>query len=389
LVQGGGCTTVGAAGGFTQGSGFGSWSKKFGTGAGGVLQAEIVTADGKVLIANHCQNKDLFWAIRGGGGGTFGIVTKMTLRTHPLPKNFGVFEKTITATNDEAYRQLLPQFLIFLRSHLVNEHWGEQISFDKNNIKIFMVFQNLTEQQIKKTWEPLENWIQKHHDQYTVKTQTVIIPPKQFWNVNYWKKNHPHFVTLNTTGKKGEYWWANNSGEVSAYWYSYQSWWLPDYLLRDENIDKLAKIFFAASRLTNTTLHLNKGLTGASETAIKLSHETAINPNVFNAVGLIIMGSSNSQVYPGIKNLAPNMQEATTKLQIINQAMQLFRQAAPEAGTYENEADYFEPDWQNTFWGKNYARLLTIKKQYDPDGLFYCHHCVGSELRTENGMCLK
>ncbi|KTD61095.1 FAD-binding protein [Legionella spiritensis] len=43
-VQGGGCTTVGAAGGFTQGGGFGSFSKKYGTGAAGVVQAEIVAA---------------------------------------------------------------------------------------------------------------------------------------------------------------------------------------------------------------------------------------------------------------------------------------------------------------------------------------------------------
>ncbi|NEU35101.1 FAD-binding protein, partial [bacterium LRH843] len=53
-VQGGGCTTVGAAGGFTQGGGFGSWSKEFGTGAAGIVQAEIVIANGKVLIANEC-----------------------------------------------------------------------------------------------------------------------------------------------------------------------------------------------------------------------------------------------------------------------------------------------------------------------------------------------
>ena len=88
-VQGGGCATVGAAGGFTQGGGFGSFSKMFGTGAAGILQAEIVTANGDILIANECQNKDLFWAIRGGGAGTFGVITKMTLKTHDLPENFG------------------------------------------------------------------------------------------------------------------------------------------------------------------------------------------------------------------------------------------------------------------------------------------------------------
>lgn len=55
-VQGGGCTTVGAAGGFPQGGGFGSWSKKYGTGAGGIVQAEVVTTAGKTLIANEFQN---------------------------------------------------------------------------------------------------------------------------------------------------------------------------------------------------------------------------------------------------------------------------------------------------------------------------------------------
>src|SRR5205823_7050238 len=84
-VQGGGCTSVGAAGGFMQGGGFGSWSKRYGIAAASLLEAEVVTADGEVLVANACQNQDLFWALRGGGGGTFGVVTRVTLETHELP----------------------------------------------------------------------------------------------------------------------------------------------------------------------------------------------------------------------------------------------------------------------------------------------------------------
>ncbi len=84
-VQGGGCCTVGV-GGLVQGGGFGSFSKNFGLAAAGLLEAEVVTADGKVRVANACTNPDLFWALKGGGGGTFGVVTRMTLATHELPR---------------------------------------------------------------------------------------------------------------------------------------------------------------------------------------------------------------------------------------------------------------------------------------------------------------
>src|SRR5664279_1617302 len=77
-VQGGGCTTVGVAG-LIQGGGFGSFSKHYGLAAAALLEAEVVTADGYVRIANACNNPDLFWALKGGGGGSFGVVTKLTL----------------------------------------------------------------------------------------------------------------------------------------------------------------------------------------------------------------------------------------------------------------------------------------------------------------------
>ena len=132
-VQGGGCTSVGAAGGFMQGGGFGSWSKKYGIAAASLLEAEVVTAGGQVLVANACQNQDLFWALRGGGGGTFGVVTRVTLETHPLPNFFGALDGSVVAKDDASFKELLERFLVFYRENLSNEHWGETVRVRRKN----------------------------------------------------------------------------------------------------------------------------------------------------------------------------------------------------------------------------------------------------------------
>jgi FAD/FMN-containing dehydrogenase len=153
-VQGGGCTTVGVSG-LTQGGGFGSWSKNFGTAAANLLEAEVVTADGTVRVVNAFQDPDLFWALKGGGGGTFGVVTRFTLRTHPLPDYLGVVGATISAASDAAYQALVGQMISFYRESLFNPHWGEQIQFGQGNqIAIFMLFQGLTQAQAEQTWGP-------------------------------------------------------------------------------------------------------------------------------------------------------------------------------------------------------------------------------------------
>ena len=75
-------------------------------------------------------------------------------------------------------------------------------------------------------------------------------------------------------------------------------------------------------------------------------------------------------------------------LKTFNQAFDDFRKATPGAGAYFNEADFFENNWQDEFWGmENYLRLTEIKRKWDPDQLFYCHKCVGSENWEEGGMC--
>ena len=65
--------------------------------------------------------------------------------------------------------------------------------------------------------------------------------------------------------------------------------------------------------------------------------------------------------------------------------MDELRNLVPNAGSYVSESNFFEPNWQQSFWGTNYARLLAVKAQYDPDGLFFVHHGVGSEGWSADG----
>ena len=62
----------------------------------------------------------------------------------------------------------------------------------------------------------------------------------------------------------------------------------------------------------------------------------------------------------------------------------------PYSGSYWNEADYYDPEFQHSFWGAaKYPKLLAVKQAYDPKGLFTCHHCVGSEFWDDAGNCPK
>jgi FAD/FMN-containing dehydrogenase len=65
--------------------------------------------------------------------------------------------------------------------------------------------------------------------------------------------------------------------------------------------------------------------------------------------------------------------------------MKAVRAVIPHVGSYVSESNYFEPNWQQAFWGTNYPRLLAAKLQYDPEGLFFVHHGVGTETWDADG----
>lgn len=63
--------------------------------------------------------------------------------------------------------------------------------------------------------------------------------------------------------------------------------------------------------------------------------------------------------------------------EITNSEQEPLKALTPEGGAYLNEAHYGEPDWEKTFWGENYGRLLKVKERWDETHIFDCWKCVG------------
>jgi FAD/FMN-containing dehydrogenase len=390
-VQGGGCATVGVAG-LVQGGGFGSFSKRFGMAAASLLEAEVVTADGVVRVANACTHPDLFWALKGGGGPSFGVVTRLTLRTHTLPTSFGAVLLTLHADSDGAFKRLIRRFVAFYAASLMNPRWGEQVRLHpRNRMAVQMLFDGLDTAQAEEVWRPFLAEVAKPGSGISIGTDRTIVtvPARDFWNPEFLRtKLGPH-VRLDDRPSAPPFknlWWASNEEELGAYWHGYESSWLPASLLSAGRQEALAAALFAASRHWTVGLHFNKGLAGAPSEAIAAARETSTNPAVLDAFALAIIAGSGPPVYPGVAGHQPDPVEARNDSQSIHRAMAELRKVVPEPGSYVLETSYFEPNWQRAFWGRNYPRLRAVKKKYDPGGLFIVHRGVGSEDWSADGM---
>ena len=82
-VPGGSSSTVGAAGGWIAGGGHSALTPVYGLGVDNTRQLRVVLPNGRYVTATACQHQDIFFALRGGGGGTFGVVMEMSIEAHP------------------------------------------------------------------------------------------------------------------------------------------------------------------------------------------------------------------------------------------------------------------------------------------------------------------
>ena len=388
-VQGGGCTTVGVAG-LIQSGGFGSFSKHYGLAAAGLLEAEVVTADGKIRIANTCTNPDLFWALKGGGGGSFGVVSKVTLRTRELPEFWGGAGFTVKAASDQAYRRLIRQFVGFYREQLFNHHWGEQAHVTPaNSLVISMVSYGLDTGQARRAWQPFLDWVARSPHDYTLAGAPDIAsgPSRAWWDVE-WRKQHQQRVFFSDTrpgASPNNVWWTGDAGQVDWCAWGFESLWLPASLLDDDSQERLAAALFAASRHSSLELHFNKGLGGAPADTVAAARDTAMNPAVLTAFALAIAANGQGPAYPDVPGHQPDVVAGRKSARDVNRCMNELRALVPNGGAYVSESNFFENGFERSYWGDNHPRLAAIKKKYDPDGLFFVHNGVGSEEWSADG----
>jgi FAD/FMN-containing dehydrogenase len=390
-VQGGGCLTVGVAG-LVQGGGYGSFSRQYGTAAASLLEAEIVTADGAVRIANACSEPELFFALKGGGGGTFGVVTRLTLRTHALPEFFGGAFGVIKARSDAAFRQLIAEFVAFYASSLKNPHWGEQVAVrEDNSLKISMVCQGLKDEDVKALWKPFVDQHSSGNYEVSERLRSGARSARHWWEL----EGNPAMIRDERPGAPSHHgWWQGDQDQVDAYLHGYESLWLPESLLAPAAQARLADALFAASRHKEVGLHFNKGLAGAPAEAIAATLDTATNPKVTQAFALAIIADGEAgtpfEIPAGgaraLRIAHPKNPAAAEKdaRDIDLAAGELFK-AAPNAASYVSESNYFNARWAEAYWGSNYPRLKAAKKKYDPEGLFFVHHGIGSEEWSADG----
>lgn len=329
------------------------------------------------------MDRELFWAIKGGGGGSFGVVTKLTLRTHEFPAFFGAVFATVKASSPEAFRRLIAKTIAFYADHLFNPPWGEQIVVRPNReLGIGMVFQGLSQQQAESVWRPFFEWISNEPQDFAIAADPVILaaPARDFWSPRFLKQL-PGLVLADDrpAAPESNLFWSSNREEAAQVVYGYRSCWIAAAFLAGERQQKLADALFRAARQWSVSLHFNKGLAGAPAAAIEAARDTAMNPAVLDAVALAIIGANGPPAYPGVPGHEPDVATARREAAAIARAMQELRDLMPDAGSYVSESDFFEEDWQKSFWGTNYARLLAAKQIYDPQNLFIVHHGVGSE----------
>ena len=116
----------------------------------------MVTSTGECFTANNYQNSDLFWALRGGGGGTYGVVTSVTYRTYEsLPVAFYVFQANVT--NSAAMQKLIAGMLRF-QPNLTDAGWGGDGAINNSSMYFFAIAPNMSTEAANISTQPFTDY---------------------------------------------------------------------------------------------------------------------------------------------------------------------------------------------------------------------------------------
>ncbi|QRW18486.1 FAD-binding domain protein [Rhizoctonia solani] len=343
-VVGGAARSVGAAGGWVQGGGHSPLGGLFGMGVDNVLQFTVVKPDGQIVVANKCQNQDLFWALRGGGGGTWGVTLDVTYKTHP-PVNANVVGMILNTTNAGKLSELSKVFLQAL-PNITDQglrgygYWGPPTS-----LMVIWIHPNSSSlESTNSTLQPIYNWINANNG-----TQTQIIT-----------SSHPTFYDMFNT--------YIEDGSIGA------PIWFGTRLVSREafatNSTELVKYIWGDGKYLGASFNI----IGGGVISKTDPESTGLNPQ-WRKDAIVSWTFGGSWPANASTEQIEQIKADTTRI-----VQRFGKVAGLDDAAYFNEADPLEPQWKKSFFGSHYDRLLKIKREVDPKGLFTCNRCVGSDL---------
>jgi hypothetical protein len=145
---------------------------------------------GQHITASAYSHPSLFWALRGGGGGTYGIVTSVTYKTHPeVPLTGSVFAASLAPGSDEGYKKLIAEFIKMTPS-LSDAGWGGFGIWLNGSLTFFGLALNVDQASANETWDPFYSYAQNLAGE-GVQVQAATTIPYNSWFE--WYKDY--FVT--------------------------------------------------------------------------------------------------------------------------------------------------------------------------------------------------
>ncbi|OTB04409.1 hypothetical protein M426DRAFT_11556 [Hypoxylon sp. CI-4A] len=338
VVVEGDCPSVGIAGGYTQGGGTSPLGSKFGLAADQVLEWDVVTGQGELLTATPSQHSDLYWALSGGGGGTYGVVLSMTVKVHPDQPTAGA---TISFTEpSDTYWDMIRVFLMNLPSVLDS---GASVYFMLLPGNVFSMSQSYLLGGIAQDFERLFRPLRQALDQNGIPYE---------WTSRNFSRFQDAFYTLNPDMNISD---VNLGGRL-----------IPRSLVSSEDsatslVQAIKLILDQGGILASNSINVNRPPT----------FPNSVHPAWRETVFLAFLGTMYNQ-----HNMTQNIIDQNTITNVFDPALE---RLTPGGAAYLNEGDIHQPNWQEVFYGSNYPRLAVIKKVYDPDGVFWGPTAVGSE----------
>lgn len=350
---GGECKGVGVTGGYIAGGGHSPLSTVYGLSSDQVLSIDVVLPNGRFVTASETQNTDLFWALRGGGGATFGVVTSMTVKVFPKMSFSGVTFTITSGANapntDETFWAAMEAYWRKFDGYAEKGTYGYSTLFPAGPNGGYMwsmlpwLVPGMSLSEFKAMVEPLfDEW----------RALGLQFEPEYFEHDNFYDTWTQHFPAEAV---------ANSGLRTASRLFPKKNW-------ADETT---LEAMIAAVR---SVVEEGVGLIGYNINAAAPAGTppSAANPAWREAAWFTIIGSVWAP------DATPAEIEAANK-KLTQDWMERFRQVSPGSGGYGNEGDVMEPNFGQAFFGSNYPRLLEIKKAVDPWDLFWAPTAVGSE----------